>query len=218
EATEVCRNKPYATRSGRRSLATGGARPEDPPKGSLIMMSAGAGQESLDTLSPTDTNPNSIYTRVLLPLLREPGLEITELALRLRGNVEELAATVKHEQRPAFYHELSGNFFLVPKPKVAPGVASLAPAAPPPSLSEAATAWGVTKDTNSVAVLEAFIRQFDGTIYATLARARLEELKKVAPQVATVTPPLPAAPSLPRSTPPAAVVTPAPPSAAARPA
>src|SRR5262245_55654841 len=68
---DACRNNPYATPSGRRSLATRGARPEDPPKGSLIMMSAGAGQESLDTLSPTDTNPNSIYTRVLLPLLRE---------------------------------------------------------------------------------------------------------------------------------------------------
>jgi formylglycine-generating enzyme required for sulfatase activity/uncharacterized caspase-like protein len=208
---DACRNNPYDAKTGRRSLSTRGARPEEPPKGTLIMMSAGAGQESLDTLSPTDANPNSIYTRVLLPLLREPGLEITELALRLRGTVEELAATVRHEQRPAFYHELSGNFFLVPKPK-APAVASIAPAAPAPTTSEAATAWGVTKDTNSQAVLEAFIRQFDGTIYATLARARLEELRKGQVAIAAAPPPAPA----PRTAPPAPVVTP-PPSQAAPP-
>jgi hypothetical protein len=84
------------------SMSAHGLRAEEPPKGTMIMLSAGAGQEALDTLSPTDTNPNSVYTRTLLPLLKEPGLEITDLAKRLRGTVEGLAATIRHEQRPAF--------------------------------------------------------------------------------------------------------------------
>ena len=167
---DACRNNPYVSQGGKRSLGSArGLKPEEPPKGALIMMSAGAGQEALDSLSADDPNPNSIYTRTLLPLLKEPGLEITDMAKRLRGNVEALAATVRHEQRPAFYHELSGDFFLVP--------AAATAAASGPGPSEAAAAWGATKDTTSAAVLEAFIRQFGGTVYEPMARARLNELK-----------------------------------------
>jgi formylglycine-generating enzyme required for sulfatase activity/uncharacterized caspase-like protein len=187
---DACRDSPYASQGGKRGIVSPrGLRPEEPPKGTLIMMSAGAGQEALDSLSPTDSNPNSVYTRTLLPLLKEPGLEITDLAKRLRGSVESLAATVRHEQRPAFYHELSGDFFLVPAASV---VAANAPAA-----NEAAVAWGATKDTTSPAVLEAFAKQFDGTIYAGLARARLEELKRT--QTAAVAPVVPPKTSVPAS-------------------
>ena len=54
---------------------------------------------------------------------------------------------------------------------------------PPPSenatsrIDEATEAWAVTKDSTSQAVLAAFIRRYDGTYYADLARARLQELK-----------------------------------------
>ena len=43
---------------------------------------------------------------------------------------------------------------------------------------QAAKAWTATQNTTSIAVLEDFIRQFGGTIYGSLARARLEELRK----------------------------------------
>jgi formylglycine-generating enzyme required for sulfatase activity/uncharacterized caspase-like protein len=178
---DACRDNPYANLGGRRGLGSArGLKPEEPARGTLIMMSAGTGQEALDALSATDPDPNSVYTRTLLPLLKEPGLEITDLAKRLRGNVEALAATVRHEQRPAFYHELSGDFYLVPKPEAAPAIALS-------GASEAALVWGTIRDTTSPAVLEAFARQFGGTVYAGLARARLEELKRT--QVATTLPP-----------------------------
>jgi formylglycine-generating enzyme required for sulfatase activity/uncharacterized caspase-like protein len=190
---DACRDSPYANQAGKRGLvAARGLRPEDPPKGTLIMMSAGAGQEALDSLSLTDPDPNSVYTRTLLPLLKEPGLEITDLAKRLRGTVEALAATVRHEQRPAFYHELSGDFFLVPRAETAP-LAVTANAAP---ANEASVAWATTKDTTSPAVLDAFIRQFSGTVYANMARARLDELKRAQgpAAVAAAPPPKPAPP------------------------
>lgn len=44
--------------------------------------------------------------------------------------------------------------------------------------SEVERAWMLTKDTTSQAILEDFIRQFGGTVYGGMARARLEELKK----------------------------------------
>jgi hypothetical protein len=198
---DACRDNPYADPRGKRGLNVArGLRPEEPPKGTLIMLSAGAGQEALDALSTNDPNPNSVYTRTLLPLLKEPGLEITDLAKRLRGEVEALAATVRHEQRPAFYHELSGDLFLVPKPVGSPAIANGLPAT-----SEAAVAWSAAKDTTSPAVLESFLKQFGATVYANMARARLDELKHTQVAVAA---PAGAAPAT--SVPPASAPSPGP--------
>ena len=44
-----------------------------------------------------------------------------------------------------------------------------------------------TKDTTSVAVLEAFAHQFGSTVYGSMARARVEELNRN--KVAVVAPP-----------------------------
>jgi hypothetical protein len=45
-------------------------------------------------------------------------------------------------------------------------------------LNEAASVWAATKDTNSPAVLEAYISRFGDTPFGDLARARLDEVKK----------------------------------------
>lgn len=47
-------------------------------------------------------------------------------------------------------------------------------------LSEAASVWGATKDSDSPAVLEAFVSRFGDTPFGDLARARLDEVKKAA--------------------------------------
>ncbi|MBO0759180.1 MAG: caspase family protein, partial [Bradyrhizobiaceae bacterium] len=75
----------------------------------------------------------------------------------------------------------------IPSPSLAaPSVSSVV--APTP-MSEAAQAWAVIQDTTSVAVLEAYIRQFDNTPYGSMARVRLEELKKKQLALATPSPP-----------------------------
>jgi hypothetical protein len=70
--------------------------------------------------------------------------------------------------------------------------------APDPRLNEAASVWGATKDTNSAAVLEAFVSRFGDTPFGDLARARLDEVKKSAaaakppqPQTEASKPPAP---------------------------
>jgi uncharacterized protein YecT (DUF1311 family) len=57
-------------------------------------------------------------------------------------------------------------------------VSTASPLAAPAADSEAARAWAVTKDSTSIAVLDDFIRQFGDTPYASMARARVDELTK----------------------------------------
>jgi uncharacterized caspase-like protein len=172
---DACRDNPFAKR-GTRGVGSGaGLGATDPPKGMLQMMSAGKGETALDALSENDTNPNSVYTRLLIPLLKQPGLEITEVALRVRSEVTELARTVGHDQSPAFYHELSGKFYLT-EPRAAPVVADAARATN--VTPDAAQAWAAVSETRSIAVLESFARRYSDTIYGDLARTRISEINR----------------------------------------
>jgi hypothetical protein len=76
--------------------------------------------------------------------------------------------------------------FLVGKPDVP----STPTASATQSTSEAERAWAAMQGTTSQEVLEDFIKRYGGSFYGTLARARLEELKKS--QVAVAAPPAPA--------------------------
>ena len=75
----------------------------------------------------------------------------------------------------------------LPPPPSPPPDSQQGAAAPDPRLNEAASVWGATKDTNSAAVLEAFVSRFGDTPFGDLARARLDEVKKAA----AATPPKP---------------------------
>ena len=65
--------------------------------------SAGLGQTALDQLGEADNNPNSVFTRVLVPALRRPELDLGGLAIEVSEEVARLAGTVGHVQRPAYY-------------------------------------------------------------------------------------------------------------------
>ena len=62
----------------------------------------------------------------------------------------------------------------------APVAATQPPASTSLTLDQPAQAWAATKDTQSIAVLKAFIERFADTIYGDLAKARLEELERQA--------------------------------------
>ena len=57
-----------------------------------------------------DSDPNSVYTRTLLPSLQTPGKSITEIARDVRRGVRDLANKVNHVQTPAYYDEVVGDF------------------------------------------------------------------------------------------------------------
>lgn len=112
---DACRDNPFE-RDGTRSLGSQrGLARVDPPKGAFVLFSAGSGERALDRLSNNDPNPNSVFTRSLLPRLSKPGLTIRDLVMEVRLEVEELAKSVRHTQFPAYYDQMSGTFAFNPK-------------------------------------------------------------------------------------------------------
>jgi hypothetical protein len=109
----------------------------------------------------------------------------TELGLFLTQKMTDLTnnrQTPRYGKLNAYGYDRGDFVFQVGKPEI--------PATPPAATqvaSEAEQAWAVTQGTTSQAVLDDFIKRYGGSFYGTLARARLEELKRG--QVATVVPP-----------------------------
>ncbi|TNJ41961.1 caspase family protein [Phaeobacter sp. B1627] len=109
---DACRNNPFP-RDGQRSVGgTRGLVRMEPPEGSFILYSAGAGQTALDRLSDADQDPNSVFTRALIPLLQRPDMTLHTLAKEVRRDVQTLASKVNHDQFPAYYDQMSGEFRL----------------------------------------------------------------------------------------------------------
>ena len=183
---DACRNNPFK-RTGQRSV--GGARglgQMEAARGVFKLYSAGIGQAALDSLGRDDPNPNSVFTRVLVPELAKPGLDLTGMAKEVGKEVLRLASTVGHEQQPAYYDQILDSVYLAGAPSRDQKLPKVSGATP--SLGEAERAWLVTKDTTDQTVLEEFVRHFGDSYYATLARARLKELQK--DQVAAMVPPV----------------------------
>jgi hypothetical protein len=109
---DACRDNPFAG-GGTRSLpGTRGLARIDAPEGVFVLMSAGAKQEALDRLSDGDNNPNSVFTRTFLGELQKPGQTLVQIAKRTQVAVKTLAATVGHEQTPAYYDQVIGDVVL----------------------------------------------------------------------------------------------------------
>ncbi len=182
---DACRNNPFQV-SGRRSIGgTRGLTTVIPPAGSFVLMSAGAGQEALDRLSESDPDPNSVFTRSLLPILRKPGLSHVALAKSLQVAVLEEARTIGHDQKPSYYDEIVGDYVLVPpepSPEPAPVVAMQQPQPIADPCRDAAAHWQAIEARNDQKLFEEHVRLFPGCAFANLARLQLE--KPAAPAVA----------------------------------
>lgn len=169
---DACRNNPFR-REGTRALGgTRGLARMAPPEGTFIMYSAGVGQEALDTLSDNDSHPNSIFTRTLIPFLKTPGMKLTETARRVRRQVQKLAATAVHEQRPAYYDEVTGEFFFVPlsNDSAAPRISA--------SKSSDEILWAAIKDSGKVSDFEFYVSKFPRGRYAAVAELKVKQLKE----------------------------------------
>src|SRR6185312_5825086 len=141
---DACRNNPFA-RPGTRALPGGGGlSPIVPPEGTFVLFSAGAKQTALDALSDGDPDPNSVFTRSFVRELAVPGETLVQLAKRTQGEVRQVASAAHHEQTPAYYDEIVGDFVLNTKPAPAssevqtavlktPSPAAIAPRPPPPA-------------------------------------------------------------------------------------
>jgi TPR repeat protein len=182
---DACRDNPFEAQ-GTRSLGRNrGLGDEIPPEGTFILFSAGAGQSALDGLSRDDPDPNSVFTRVLVPRLTEPGLPLREMVLQVRSEVRRLGRSVGFDQFPAVYDQLDGSFTFVTGPPgggagtatgTAPQTAlAVAPADP---CAAAMPVWQAIVDSSNEGVLEGFAVNYDQTCppLAMLARAEIAAL------------------------------------------
>src|SRR5262249_11276831 len=93
---DACRDNPFTDTRGRSIGGAKGLVPVQAEQGSFIMFAAGVRESALDRLDENDRDPNSVYTRKLLPLLKQPGLALPAVAQRVRREVSVLANTVGH--------------------------------------------------------------------------------------------------------------------------
>jgi formylglycine-generating enzyme required for sulfatase activity len=179
---DACRDNPLMPDEMRSAgTRSGGLAPlkGEPPKGTFIMYSAGAGESALDRLPGNDPDPrNSIFTRKLLPLLGVKGLALHDLARQLRADVLQLASTVPHTQRPAYYDGVIGRYCLAGCEAAAEAPRRAEPSSVEGQLSEAARTWETLRHSANVADLEAFATRYLDTYFAGLAKVRIEDLKR----------------------------------------
>ncbi|WP_164742941.1 caspase family protein [Mesorhizobium sp. Z1-4] len=116
---DACRDDPFPQHDTRGASRLGGLARMTPDPGAFVIYSAGTGQTALDRLSPQDEDPNSIFTRKFHSILTTPGMPIVEIAKRTQVEVKALADRVRHDQAPAYYDQVIGQFyFRNPEPKL----------------------------------------------------------------------------------------------------
>jgi hypothetical protein len=106
---DACRDNPF--KGSGRALGGRGLAPTTAATGQMIIFSAGVGQQALDQLGPRDTNRNGLFTRVFLREIRKPGVSVDRVVRNVRNEVVRMAKSVGHEQVPAIYDQVVGDFY-----------------------------------------------------------------------------------------------------------
>jgi hypothetical protein len=133
---DACRDNPF--KGTGRSIGGRGLAPVTAANGQMVFYSAGAGQEALDRLDKRDSDPNGVFTRVLIKEIKTPGLPAEQMLKRVRDQVVDLAKQVDHVQVPALYDQSTGEFYFVPTARtvVPPSTSTPSEAAAKPLLRE----------------------------------------------------------------------------------
>jgi caspase domain-containing protein len=173
---DACRNNPLsrnlARAMGTRSGEIGhGLAAVESGSGTLISFSTQPGNVALD-----GTGRNSPFAAALVKHISTSNDDLSATLIAVRNDV--MKAT-QRKQVPWEHSALTGRFYFNITINVAPQPA--APTSTQPAQSqtgEAERAWLLVKDTTSSAILDEFVKRYGDTFFATLARARIEELKK----------------------------------------
>lgn len=111
---DACRDNPFKKAGRSVGGGTRGLAPASTANGQMIIFSAGAGQQALDKLGPNDKERNGLFTRVFIKEMQKTGLSVDRVVRNVRNQVVELAKSVKHDQVPAIYDQVIGDFYFKP--------------------------------------------------------------------------------------------------------
>ncbi len=109
---DACRDNPFKVAGRSIGSSSRGLAPTSAATGQMVVFSAGAGQKALDNLGDNDNAKNGVFTRVFLKQMFRPA-PIDKIVKDTRTEVVRLAKTVGHEQVPAIYDQVVGEFFFV---------------------------------------------------------------------------------------------------------
>lgn len=168
---DACRTNPF--KEAGRAIGGRGLAAVTPATGQMIMYSAGAGQAALDNLGPKDSNPNGVFTRVLIQEMRKPGIPAGALLKDVQSDVVELARTIGHEQVPALYDQSLGKFYFRTGAPVAES-GSAVPASPSIHVPTAAeldeSYWQRIRTSTEPADFSGYIESFPKGMHVAEAR------------------------------------------------
>jgi uncharacterized caspase-like protein len=166
---DACRDNPLAGNlsraMGARSIeVVRGLNAAPSGAGTLISFSTQPGKLALD-----GKGRNSPYSAALVRQLRTAKEDLAGMLIAVRN---EVMRETERKQVPWEHSALTGPFYFDPAgARRAPHLQV--------SAREAFEAWTATRQTTSIRVLDAFIERYRDTFYAALARARIEELRRL---------------------------------------
>ncbi len=111
---DACRNNPFEGKGNGKAIGEQGLTGVAGAVGQMVIYAAGEGQKALDRLSDTDLVKNGLFTRVFVKEMERPGVPIDQVLKNVRVEVHRQAQTVRHEQVPAIYDQVLGDFYFVP--------------------------------------------------------------------------------------------------------
>ena len=178
---DACRENPF--KSAGRSIGKKGLVMQA-ATGQMVMYSAGNGQEALDHVGDHDTDPNGLFTRILIREIKKPGVTANQLLKNVSYQVVQVAKTVDHEQVPALYDQTVGDYYFVPGGQAAALLPQ--PAAPAAAAGlHVQTAgeleqefWNRIKDSSDSADFSDYQKQYPQGPHAAEATLALRRLKQ----------------------------------------
>jgi hypothetical protein len=108
---DACRDNPF--KNNGRAIGGGlrGLAPTTAATGQMVVFSAGSGQQALDRLGPGDPDKNGLFTRIFAKEMQKPNVSIDRVVRTVRTEVVKLARSVGHDQVPAIYDQVVGEFY-----------------------------------------------------------------------------------------------------------
>jgi len=138
-------------------------------EGELILYSAAQGQTSLDRLSNSDPSNYSVFTRVLLPQLRDTSKPLSRIANDTRAKVQQLASSISHPQRPEMMMGIDLDFCLS-------GVCASGRSEPATSSVAEVTALTAALEAHDLETYKAFLLAYPATTSRAFVEGRINTL------------------------------------------
>ncbi len=173
---DACRDNPF-TSTGR-AIGGRGLTGVAGASGQMVIYSAGEGQQALDRLGDADPVRNGVFTRVFIKEMESPGVPIDQVARRVREQVNALAQSVKHEQVPAIYDQVIGQFFFYQPQAQVPAPSVKVAQNDPEAENVELLFWESVKDSRDVEELKAYLEKYPNGNFSGLAKARIRSIEQ----------------------------------------